>query len=493
MTKKLLLAATAVAAMAFAGGAAAQVRVTAASVSNIPLTVSTDTFTTTKFYTLASESNGSAANRTTTNGSGENAIATQLAVGRFDPGAGGTNYTATITLSGATFATAIQNSRITTSGSAGTCTVSAPTVVSGGGAGQNTATVVFNVASDCSTTTAANFAPNGVTFDVPFIKDAVAGNVSASVSYAVATTGAAFGGAPANAQLVRTAAGYSVFARPALASGAAPVATSFELPAYTSLATGAGYDNIIGSVGAQTSTGGSTSTGSVYANMAAATLPAITATVAVNGNLSVLTPSITGQTLVANDGLTSAASATPIAVPATDVTVAKRPAAANTPVTAPQAFSATVTPTLAANALVATPAAVTGSLETVGQQGTSFIAPWVQSSNPNYNTVIRISNAGSAIALPVRLELTSPAAAASATTCSSAQLPKLASVPGNGELSINSADLTTCFGAFTRGDVRVTVPATASNLTAKLRIVNPGNVVTEQSLGAITSGVATVN
>ena len=72
-------------------------------------------------------------------------------------------------------------------------------------------------------------------------------------------------------------------------------------------------------------------------------------------------------------------------------------------------------------------------------------------------------------------------------------LAKLGSIPANGELAISSADLTTCFGAFTRGDVRVTIPALTNNLTAKLRIVNPGNIVAEQSLGAIASGVATTN
>jgi hypothetical protein len=143
---------------------------------------------------------------------------------------------------------------------------------------------------------------------------------------------------------------------------------------------------------------------------------------------------------------------------------------------------------------VTTPAAVSNfSLETVGLQGTNFVAPWVQSSNTaGYNSVLRISNSGSATG-PVTLSLTSPAGTASATTCSSAQLAKLANVPANGELSINSADLTTCFGPFARGDVRVTVQAQSTNLSAKLRIVNPGNVVTEQSLGAISQGVATVN
>lgn len=489
MTKNILLAATALSVMAFAGGAAAQVEISGAKVSNQALTVASGN--TTSFFTLAAESNGTEANRTTTTTAGHNAIATVLKVGRFDPGAGGTNYTATITLSGATFATPILNSMVTVTGSAGACVVSAPTVVAGGAKGQSSATVVFNVASNCSATTPTDYAPNGVTFDVPFIKDAVAGNVTATVGYAVATTGGAFGGAPVTATLARSAAGYSVFARTAQANGDAAVSTSFALPAYTALATGGGYDDIIGSIGATLATAGASSAGGVvHANMAAATLPAITADVAVNGNLAVLTPS--GAGVVVNAAKTSA-TATAVPLPATNITVAKAAGAANTVVAAPQAFSATITPILPTNALVTTPSAVTGSLETVGQQGTSFVAPWVQSTNANYNTVIRVSNSGAAVNGGVRLTLSSPVGAASATQCTSAELPKLASIPANGELSINSADLTTCFGAFTRGDVRVTIPALTTNLTAKLRIVNPGNIVAEQSLGAIVHGAATTN
>lgn len=272
MTKKLLLAAAAVSVIGFAGAASAQVQISGAKVSGQALGINAAGSTTNTFFTLAAESNGTEANRTTTAATGDNVIASTLKVGRFDAGAGGTNYTATITLTGATFATPVLNSFVTTTGQAGNCTVSAPTVVSGGAKGQNTATVVFNVGTGCSSTTAADYAPNGVNFDVPFIKDAVAGNVSATVSYAVATTGAAFGGAAASADLVRVANGYSVFARPTLA--ASPTTsnpTTFALPSYTALATGGSYDNVIGSIGATTATPAATAAGNViHANMAGA-------------------------------------------------------------------------------------------------------------------------------------------------------------------------------------------------------------------------------
>lgn len=490
MTKKLLLAAAAVSVIGFAGAASAQVQISGAKVSGETLTVADGA--TTKFYTLAAESNGLEGNRTTTAAAGDNAISSVLKVGRFDPGAGGTNYTATITLTGATFATPVLNSFVSTEGQGAGCTVSQPTVVSGGAKGQNTATVVFNVASTCSTATPANIAPNGVTFDVPFIKDTVAGNVSATISYAAASTGAAFGGAPVTADLVRVANGYSIYARANPVAGASAFKpTTFALPNYTALATTADYDAIIGAVAATNAEAGATVAGAIYADMKKSPMPAITADVVVNGNLALLTP--TGPAgLTVNAAKTSAATTAAAALVPTNITVAKAAGQATTPVTAPQAFTATVTPVLAANTLIAAQAPVTGSLETVGQQGTSFVAPWVQSANPNYNTVIRVSNAGAAVA-GVRLSLSSPVGTATATQCTAAELPKLASIPANGELAINSADLTTCFGAFTRGDVRVTVPALTTNLTAKLRIVNPGNVVSEQSLGAFASGAATTN
>lgn len=494
MTKNILLAATALTVMAFAGGAAAQVQITGAKVSGNVLAVSDGT--TDELFTVAAESNGTEANRTTTTAAGDNVIASELKTGRFDAGAGGTNYTATITLTGAVFADAVLNADINVTGDTGSCVVSAPTVVSGGAAGQSTAQVVFNVGSTCSTTDVLNFAPNGVAFDVPFIKNAGAGGVGVSISYAVATTGAAYGGAAGSADLVQVLNGYSVYAR--LQSASTRLPTTFALASYTSLATGAGqYDNVIGQVAAAASSPLAASAGAfgntVFANMAGAAMPAITANVAVNGDLSVLTPSAAPVALVVNEAKTSAATAADVAVPlGTNVTVAKAAGATNTPVTTPQSFTATVTPVVAANALVTTPVAVTAALETVGQQGTSFLAPWVQSTNANYNTVIRVSNSGAAVA-GVRLSLTAPVGTATATQCTSAQLPKLASIPANGELAISSADLTTCFGAFTRGDVRVTIPALTNNLTAKLRIVNPGNIVAEQSLGAIASGVATTN
>ncbi len=502
MNKTLLLTATAVAVLGFAGTSAAQVRTTAASVSNIALNT---TATVPTVYTRATESiTTTLANRQTTTTATHNTVATQLpATGstKFEPNANGTNYTATLTLTGATFQQPITTATLT--GQQAGCTPSTPTVVSGGGAGQNTVTVLFNVPNTCTTTTA----PSGVTFDIPFTVDASATAVSSSVGYAVASTGAAYGGVNSVASLVQSSAGYRTSAS-SFPQTVAQKPTSLSLtstPAFSQLATGAGNDIIIGSALATTATPPANAVNNtVYADMKAATLPALTYTLAVAGDFAVLKPGFaiddaTANAISANGPSTgftttnTATGASQTGVSGGSTIYVTIPSGNTTQVTSPKSYNVTVTPGNGSSTLVTAPSAITTApLETVGLQGTSFIAPWVQSTNASYNTVIRVSNSGAATG-PVTLSITSPIAAATRLTCSSAELAKLGSVPANGELAINSADLTTCFGAFTRGDVRVTVQAQTTLLTAKMRIVNPSNVVTEQSLGAISDGVATVN
>lgn len=160
-------------------------------------------------------------------------------------------------------------------------------------------------------------------------------------------------------------------------------------------------------------------------------------------------------------------------------------AVANSPTT----FAVTVTPEYADlddASLINIDSAESGTLEALDLEGTTFLAPWVQSSNANYNTVLRLTNSGSATG-PIQLVLGQSLAAPTRSVCDASVLPKLSGIAANGELAVNSTDLTTCFGAFVRGDVSVTILSRATNLTAKLRIVNPGNIVTEQSMGE-TSG-----
>lgn len=167
-------------------------------------------------------------------------------------------------------------------------------------------------------------------------------------------------------------------------------------------------------------------------------------------------------------------------------------------------YSVTVTPTLTSSGLASgtTFGTATGStvaLGSVAYEGTSFLAPWQSGASTN-GTIsnVRIANRAplsstGAVTITLYSAVTASAGVVSSYTptnsglCTSTQLSKLAFVPANGELSISSSDLATCFGAFTRGDILVTVQAGPDNLTAKSRIGNTsGGDVAEVSLQAFS-------
>ena len=101
--------------------------------------------------------------------------------------------------------------------------------------------------------------------------------------------------------------------------------------------------------------------------------------------------------------------------------------------------------------------------------------------------MIRISNSGAATAA-VSLLLKSPfysgTVAPSAVACTTSTLSKLDKVPANGELAIDSSDLFTCFGAFKRGDIVVTIQGSPTNLSAKARTTTVSGT-NEISLGGL--------
>jgi hypothetical protein len=75
--------------------------------------------------------------------------------------------------------------------------------------------------------------------------------------------------------------------------------------------------------------------------------------------------------------------------------------------------------------------------------------------------------------------------APSQTVCDAADLGKLSSIAGNGIVSIQPGDLTTCFGTdVTNGDIQVTVQGGEEYLTAKARVTR-NDVTSEISLGRL--------
>jgi hypothetical protein len=507
MTKNILLAAAAVSALGFAGAAHAQV-ITTAEVSNIavkaPATPSTP-------YAIANESFSSVANRRTTTTAGENVVAfTTVADAKLEAG---TVYRVNYTLSGTatpTFLAQVTSSALTATNAGATCAVTTSVVAGTGAGGSNTVSFLVTtpgaaVAADC---------PSAFAIDLPYGIGTI-GTVSATVSGSLDSSNTnpaanpnRFTAAGATSQLVQAAAGYRLFADATVdgvtgdgvdnADRATVLALEASGQPFRSFV--AAGDKIIGAAGLVTAAAPVTSTGTVYANLAAAPLPAASYTLSISptsGDFSVLKPQVgtddatfVDATVAANNlSATAGTSGAPL-TGARNVGLRIDGAPTASIASTPQTYTVNVT-AVAPAATGADAALVTLSarsltnqaLETVGLQGTTFVAPWVQSSNASYNTVMRVSNNGGTATGAVQLTIASPLAAPTRATCTAAELPKLASVPANGELAINSADLTTCFGAFTRGDVSLTVLSLSSNLTAKLRIVSPGGVVSEQSLG----------
>ena len=496
--KKILMAAVAVSALS--AGAAHAVNISAATVSNVALTApSISTGSGTLSYTIANSAIVvdalGAPNANATTGASTDITATiggTTSAGVFDPNAGGTNYSATYTLTNAVFSSAVTNASVTLLNAGASCTPGAVNVVSGGAIGTSSVTAVFNIPNSCSTS-GATVAPNAVKFVAPF-KISSAGTVTGTVGFKVVATDSAFnvsgvtGGA---ITLVRAAAPYVTEITADTVATTLGLATA-TAAVYSYLKTGASNDAVLGKIDVDLATAPTSSTGAIYADMNGGTRPAITydlTVTATNGNFAVVKPGLGVNTTTG----TAITLATPTAGTATKLgnaagygTVTAAISSSNTTsLTAAQTYSATITPALATNTLVTTPVAVTKALQTIGLDGVSFLAPWIGGSQSSSSSYIRVSNSGTATG-QVTMSLLSPTGAATApTVCTSTTLSKLSSIAANGELVINPADLTTCFGDFTRGDVSVTIQSSSTGLTAKARNVT-SNSVSELSLGAGT-------
>ena len=129
------------------------------------------------------------------------------------------------------------------------------------------------------------------------------------------------------------------------------------------------------------------------------------------------------------------------------------------------------------------PAASTADAGTITLEGTNFVAPWVSGTGAAAS-VIRVSNSNGAASVPVTVRMISGTQVVNgvATPFVSTAAPLVVgAVPANGDLQITSSQLVAHFGAFTRGDFRVTVNQPETGLVAKLRNTRDGQTF-EQSL-----------
>ena len=150
-----------------------------------------------------------------------------------------------------------------------------------------------------------------------------------------------------------------------------------------------------------------------------------------------------------------------------------------TPV-AGNASSYSITPVVTMASGYTAPMFAPVALGAVSIEGTSFYAPWVGDGVNGIVMRIRLGNKTATKIPAVSVTLLNATGTVTTTTCT------LGEVPASGDLVITSSDLKTCFGAFGRGDLRITAQTTSTNLTAKMRSTDAFGTV-EQSLGGGTS------
>jgi hypothetical protein len=119
-------------------------------------------------------------------------------------------------------------------------------------------------------------------------------------------------------------------------------------------------------------------------------------------------------------------------------------------------------------------------LGSVALEGTNFFAAWVGDGTNGINYSIRLGNRTAAAVTGVSVALLNSLNETTETTCA------IGTLPASGELLITSASLKACFGSFGRADLRITVQASDTAVTAKMRSISAG-VVNEQSLGGGTT------
>jgi len=469
--KKILMAAVAVSALT--AGVASAASISSAKISNI--TVYTGSTATP--YKIANETVFGTAGLSTTTTAGENVTVAKVVSGPLGVG----NYTVSYTLSGpAGFASSVSNSALTTDVT-GTCAVSS-VVSSGGGASGTTITYAVTVSGTCSTTVAdANQGPQFFTLDAP-LKVTGLGDVTVVAAFTSGGTSIDNGAATART-LITNATGFTVTA-------AADTTTTQWLlagtPAYSVLSA----DVTIGTFTVAPVTTGTTgpfvlATGAATSKVDNAA-QAITSTAVVTGDVATLAIEINAVATTKNTAKTTSTLAA-IASGTKPITVVSAVAPSASQGTT--SYSLSLTPATA-SANYTAPGAITQALQSVTLEGTNFLAPWIAGSQSGTSSSqIRVSNNGGTAAGAVTLMLKSPTynsgTTAGATSCSSSTLSKLASISAGGELVLSTDDLTTCFGAFKRGDVVVTIQAPEDNLTAKARLTTTAGGISEISLGGL--------
>ena len=293
------------------------------------------------------------------------------------------------------------------------------------------------------------------------------GGTSASVTVIDFRDGVSFT-ATANNQKLSIASGFKKFT----VTGAADAA-------YGELA------NTMGTVIAGPAVSGVT-TDKIYkdgSGNALATTDVATAVLTIGGDLSKLDGRL-GTAQLADTGTTNVFTADSTNLSAFQGATAKFGLVGKATALAGTEGSYTVTPVVTLSSGLTAPTFATAKIGSVSFEGTSLFVPWVSDGSNGTNNVIRIGNKSATVAVTsVKASLLNPTVAGTSGTVASTATCELGTIAAAGELTINSAALTTCFGAFKRSDVRLTVQGAADNLTLKMRSSTAG-ITTENIVGS---------
>lgn len=140
---------------------------------------------------------------------------------------------------------------------------------------------------------------------------------------------------------------------------------------------------------------------------------------------------------------------------------------------------------------------VSGSLDPVTRDGTSFVAPWVALGSTSANSTIRLANNGSTATGPITATLKSSTGSAATTqtvTITNAQLingTTLASSGGiaaGGTVFLSGAALKTAFGTdAANGDLEISIEAQPQFISGKVRVTQATGQIFETSLGNLSN------
>lgn len=153
-------------------------------------------------------------------------------------------------------------------------------------------------------------------------------------------------------------------------------------------------------------------------------------------------------------------------------------------------YSATVTYTLDGT-IYTQEAPVSGALETIGRDGTNVVMPWMNSSAVQARTgttnTVRLGNISSGATGPVFAQVLNSVNSGAGYTAATAPVQIASSIAANGEVVITTATLTSALGEWGRGDVQISVEAPPSTITARRYATLANGSVTEFESGTVAN------